>query len=61
METPITEDDLPRTAEDDLPGIARTRKITYRGLAKSGLRQAGIGQASVSHLPRFGGAGKSSL
>jgi hypothetical protein len=32
----------PRIPEDDLPG-----------LADSGLRQAGIGQAPVSHLPRF--------
>jgi hypothetical protein len=38
---------IPIIPEDDLPRIAKSRKMTYRGLANSGSRQAGIGQASV--------------
>ncbi len=41
-------------------GFFSPRKMTYRNLANSDLRQAGIGQAQVSHLPELGGAGKSS-
>ena len=41
----------PAIPEDDLPGTAKSREMTYRGLANSGLRQAGIGQIPLSHLP----------
>jgi hypothetical protein len=41
----------PAIPEDDLPGTAKSREMTYRGLADSGLRQAGIGQIPLSHLP----------
>ncbi len=47
----ITHSSLPRISEDDLPGTAKSRKMTYWGLAHFGLRQAGISQAPVSHLP----------
>ncbi len=43
-----------------LTGTAKSRKMIYRGLANSGLQQAGIGLAPVSHLPWFGCVGKSS-
>jgi hypothetical protein len=42
-------------AEDDLPRTVKSRKMTYRGLADSGFRQAGIDQAPVSHFLWFGG------
>jgi hypothetical protein len=45
--------------EDDLLGSSKSRKMNYHGLASSGLRQARIGQAPVSHLSGFGGAIKS--
>jgi len=32
-------------------GVTKSRKMTCWGLANSGLRQARIGQAPVSHLP----------
>ncbi len=39
-----------KIVEDDLPGIAKSPKMTYQRLANSGLPQAGICQAPVSHL-----------
>ncbi len=36
--------------EDELLGWSKSRKMTYHGLASSGLRQARIDQAPVSHL-----------
>ncbi len=33
-------------------GITKSRKMTYRGLANSGLWQAGIGLSPVSHLAK---------
>jgi hypothetical protein len=40
----------PTVLEDDLPRTTKSGKMTYRGLADSGLQQAGIGKAPVSHL-----------
>ena len=39
--------------QSQFPRFFSPRKMTYRNLANSGFRQAGIGQAPVSHLPRF--------
>jgi hypothetical protein len=43
----------PTIPEDDLPKTANSQKMTYRyrGLANSGLQQAGIGKAPVNHFP----------
>ncbi len=38
-------------------GVTKSRKMTYQGLANSGLWQAGISMAPESHLPRFCDAG----
>ena len=61
----ITEDDLPGPSQFRLvlsrnppgpgkssSGVTKSRKMTYRGLANSGLWQAGIGLSPVSHLAK---------
>jgi hypothetical protein len=40
----------PTILEDDLLRMAKSRKMTFWGLANSNLWQAGIGQALVSHF-----------
>ncbi len=62
----ITEDDLPGPSRFRLvlsrnwpnpgkssSGVTKSRKMTYRGLANSGLWQARIGLSLVSHLAKF--------
>jgi hypothetical protein len=39
----------PTIPEDDLPRMAKSWKMTYQGLANSGLQEAEIDQAPVSH------------
>jgi hypothetical protein len=41
----------PTIPEDDLPITVKSQKMTYQGLANSGLQHAGISKAQVNHLP----------
>ncbi len=62
----ITEDDLPGPSQfrhvlsrnwpspgKSYSGVTKSRKMTYQGLANSGLWQAGIGLSPVSTLAKF--------